>query len=92
MLSFTQPLNEKSIVIYYQGEDFPKVARRDEAVKKLRADKGNAYLNKVLDDNTLIPLTEEEKRNSRKAVNKTTKSKSIFKMSEHKKTNHSDDN
>lgn len=50
------------------------------------------YLNKVSDDNTLIPLTEEEKRNSRKAVNKTTKSISIFKMSEHKKTNHSDDN
>lgn len=31
------------------GEDFPKAVRRDEAVKKLRADKGNAYLNKVLE-------------------------------------------
>ncbi len=39
------------------------------------------YLNRVSeDDNSLIPLTEEEKRNSRKAVNKNNKSKSIFKF------------
>ncbi len=41
------------------------------------------YLSRVSeDDNSLIPLTEEEKRNSRKAVNKNTKSKSIFKLGE----------
>lgn len=50
------------------------------------------YLNKVSEDNTLIPLTEEEKRNSRKAVNKNTKSKSILKIAERRKTNHPDDN
>lgn len=49
------------------------------------------YLNKVSEDNTLVPLTEEEKRNSRKAVNKNIKSRSILKMSEVNKTNHSDD-
>lgn len=39
------------------------------------------YLNRVSeDDNSLIPLTEEEKRNLRKAVNKNNKSKSIFKF------------
>lgn len=31
------------------GEDFPKAVRRDEVVKKLRADKGNAYLDKLLE-------------------------------------------
>lgn len=49
------------------------------------------YLSKVSEDNTLIPLTEEEKRNSRKAVNKNIKTKSIFKIAEYKKANRSDD-
>ncbi|MBQ1171267.1 MAG: AI-2E family transporter [Lachnospiraceae bacterium] len=49
------------------------------------------YLSKVSEDNTLVPLTEEEKRNSRKAVNKDTKFKRILNTTDHKKTNHFND-